>query len=107
MSMACHASGGLLATGGVDRKVLLWDVDGGFCTHFFRGHEGVVTVIAFHPNPETSLVFSGSLCVINCASPLASCLGLDNQLNARDDRIHFITVGELGIVRVWKSEGMF
>ncbi|KAI4371363.1 hypothetical protein MLD38_019608 [Melastoma candidum] len=174
MSMACHASGGLLATGGVDRKVLLWDVDGGFCTHFFRGHEGVVTVIAFHPNPETSLVLSGcddgtirvwnlfskksvsvlrehnsrvtsltfsedgwtllaagrdkvvsmwdlhkyactktiptyetieALCVINCASPLASCLGLDNQLNAREDRIHFITVGELGIVRVWKSEG--
>ncbi|KAF5195259.1 Transducin family protein / WD-40 repeat family protein, partial [Thalictrum thalictroides] len=38
MSMTCDTSGGLLATAGADRKALLWDVDGGFCTHYFKGH---------------------------------------------------------------------
>jgi WD40 repeat protein len=38
MAMACQASGGLLATAGAEKKVCVWDVDGGFCTHFLRGH---------------------------------------------------------------------
>ena len=33
--MACDASGGLLATAGADRNILVWDVDGGYCTHSF------------------------------------------------------------------------
>lgn len=71
-AMACHASGGLVATAGADRKVNVWDVEGGYCTHFFRGHEGVVTSIAFHPDPEKLLVctvsgeflLSSSICLI-------------------------------------------
>lgn len=54
--MACHPSGGLLATAGADRKVLVWDVDGGFCTHYFKGHKGVVSSILFHPAMDKSLV---------------------------------------------------
>ncbi|PON77530.1 Guanine nucleotide-binding protein, beta subunit [Parasponia andersonii] len=60
MGMACHPSGGLLATAGADRKVLVWDVDGGFCTHYFKGHKGVVSTVLFHPDPSKSLLFSGS-----------------------------------------------
>lgn len=56
MGMACHGSGGLLATSGSDRKVLVWDVDGGFCTHYFKGHKGVVTSIMFHPDVNKTLV---------------------------------------------------
>jgi WD40 repeat protein len=56
MAMACHASGGLLATAGADKKVCVWDVDGGFCTHFFRGHTGIVTTIMFHKDPKRLLV---------------------------------------------------
>lgn len=56
MSMAVHPSGGLLATGGADKKVLVWDVDGGYCTHYFTGHKGVVSCILFHPDPEKHLV---------------------------------------------------
>ena len=36
MGMACNASGGELATVGVDRKVLVWDVDEAYCTHYFK-----------------------------------------------------------------------
>jgi U3 small nucleolar RNA-associated protein 13 len=58
MGMACHVSGGLLATAGADGKVLVWDVDGGFCTHYFKGHQGVVASVMFHPDPNKSLVSS-------------------------------------------------
>jgi WD40 repeat protein len=58
MAMACHASGGLLATAGADRKVLVWDVDGGFCTHYFKGHKDVVTTLMFHPDTNKTLVSS-------------------------------------------------
>lgn len=56
MGMTCHPSGVLLATAGADKKVLVWDVDGGFCTHSFSGHKGVVTSILFHPNHDRLLV---------------------------------------------------
>ena len=58
MGMACHPSCGLLATIGADRKVLVWDVDGGFCTHYFKGHKGIVLSILFHPNSTKPLVSS-------------------------------------------------
>uniref|UniRef100_M0ZX77 U3 small nucleolar RNA-associated protein n=1 Tax=Solanum tuberosum TaxID=4113 RepID=M0ZX77_SOLTU len=59
MGMACDASGGLLATSGADGKVRVWDVDGGFCTHHFEGHKGVVTSIMFHPDPNQLQMRSG------------------------------------------------
>ena len=50
-----------------------------------------------------------AICVINAGTLLASCLGLDNQLSttkASASQIsHFVTVGERGVVRIWKSEG--
>lgn len=63
MSMTCHASGGLLATGGAggsERElggvIKVWDVDSGSCTHQFKGHHGVITSIVFHPDPKQLLV---------------------------------------------------
>ena len=31
-------SGGLLASGSADRTVRVWNTDGFYCTHVFRGH---------------------------------------------------------------------
>lgn len=48
-----------------------------------------------------------SVCVIYGGTVLASQLGLDDQLTVTKEsaqNIHFITVGERGIVRIWKSE---
>ncbi|XP_042443628.1 transducin beta-like protein 3 [Zingiber officinale] len=171
--MACHSSGGLLATGGADRMVCVWDVDGGFCTHFFKGHRGIVTCIKFHPNqlllfsggddatvrvwnlqskkcvavlekhfsPVTSLAISddGSIllsagrdkvvnrwdlqdysfkmtiptyemvetvCIIQSGDVFSPFLEVSNGKNtSSSDPVHFLTVGERGIVRIWSCEG--
>lgn len=54
--MAVDASGGLLATASADRRVLVWDTEGGFCTHAFKGHTGVVSCVQFHPDIHRLLV---------------------------------------------------
>ncbi|KAH9606107.1 hypothetical protein KSS87_021302, partial [Heliosperma pusillum] len=56
--MAFDASGRLLATARADGKVHVWDVDAGFCTHYFEGHTGIVTFILFHPDPNNLIVKS-------------------------------------------------
>lgn len=61
LAMEYDSTGTLLATGGSDRSVHVWDVPGGFCTHNFRGHTGIVTLVAFHPeSAQRELLFSAS-----------------------------------------------
>lgn len=36
----------------------MFDVEGGFCTHVFKGHTGVVLKVMFHPDPNRLQVFS-------------------------------------------------
>lgn len=41
------ATGTLLATGGADGSVKVWDIKGGFVTHTFHGHGGVISALSF------------------------------------------------------------
>jgi U3 small nucleolar RNA-associated protein 13 len=54
--MAVDASGGYVATASADKSVRVHDVQGGFCTHKFVGHSGVVLKVLFHP--KQLLLFS-------------------------------------------------
>jgi U3 small nucleolar RNA-associated protein 13 len=38
--------------------VKVWDIENGYCTHNFRGHEGLVTKVIFHPDPHRMQLFS-------------------------------------------------
>ena len=40
-------TGTLLATGAADSIIKVWDIRGGFITHTFRGHSGVVSALLF------------------------------------------------------------
>lgn len=40
-------TGTLLATGGADGDVKVWDIRGGYLTHTFRGHAGVISALHF------------------------------------------------------------
>jgi U3 small nucleolar RNA-associated protein 13 len=44
---ATDHSGALLATGGADGIVKVWDIRGGYVTHTFHGHSGLVSALKF------------------------------------------------------------
>ena len=45
-------SGSLLASGGSDGSVKVWDIQGGFVTHNFHGHGGLISALCFFQMPE-------------------------------------------------------
>ncbi|EED15266.1 small nucleolar ribonucleoprotein complex subunit, putative [Talaromyces stipitatus ATCC 10500] len=47
VTTAIDPTGTLLATGGADGSIKVWDIRGGFITHTFHGHGGVVTALNF------------------------------------------------------------
>ncbi|KAL7145954.1 hypothetical protein ABFS83_06G008900 [Erythranthe nasuta] len=110
MGMACHASGGLLATAGADKRVQVWDVDGGFCTHYFKGHKGLVTSIIFHPDPNRLLLFSGGddatvrvwdLTSKKCVATLEKHQSTVTSLAISEDGWNLLTAGRDKIVNIW------
>lgn len=50
LAMECDASGSLLATGSSDRIVRVFDIAGGFCTHTFREHTDIISIVRFIPS---------------------------------------------------------
>ncbi|OMO84994.1 hypothetical protein CCACVL1_10485 [Corchorus capsularis] len=110
MGMACHGSGGLLATSGADWKVLVWDVDGGFCTHHFKGHKGVATSVMFHPDVNKTLLFSGSddatiriwdLLANKCVATLGKHFSAVSSMAISEDGWTLLTAGRDKVVILW------
>ncbi|XP_076998293.1 transducin beta-like protein 3 [Tamandua tetradactyla] len=60
-SMAFDPTSTLLATGGCDGVVRVWDVVRHYGTHQLRGSPGVVHLVAFHPDPAHLLLFSSAV----------------------------------------------
>ncbi|KAK4981064.1 hypothetical protein LTR28_007117 [Elasticomyces elasticus] len=56
---AVDSTGTLLATGGADGVVKVWDIRGGFVTHTFHGHSGVISALHFF-QVDGSLAETGS-----------------------------------------------
>lgn len=47
VTTAIDPTGTLLATGGADGTIKVWDIRGGYVTHTFHGHGGVVSALCF------------------------------------------------------------
>lgn len=47
VTAALESTGTLLATGGADGVIKVWDIRGGYVTHTFRGHAGVISALHF------------------------------------------------------------
>ncbi|KAL8944582.1 MAG: hypothetical protein Q9216_000385 [Gyalolechia sp. 2 TL-2023] len=47
VTIAVDSTGTLLGTGSADGVVKVWDIRGGFVTHTFRGHNGVISALHF------------------------------------------------------------
>ncbi|XP_051138037.1 protein TORMOZ EMBRYO DEFECTIVE [Andrographis paniculata] len=90
-SMAISEDGWTLITAGRDKVVNLWDLHEYKCEKTIPTYEAVEAV-----------------CALNSTSPYASKLALLAQKNGRSissTSIHFVCVGERGIVRIWNSDG--
>lgn len=48
MAIAINSTGSLVATGGAEGAVKVWDIKKGYCTHNFKGHGGVITALVFY-----------------------------------------------------------
>ncbi|KAF2098614.1 WD40 repeat-like protein [Rhizodiscina lignyota] len=52
---AVDSTGTLLATGGADGVIKVWDIRGGYTTHTFHGHSGVISALHFFQVAAASL----------------------------------------------------
>ena len=107
VSVAIDRTGTLLATGSADGVVKVWDIRGGYVSHTFRGHTGVVSALTFFeanvPQKENGIAaenrrksrkqgYNGDSMVIEQA-----------QINGGDQTLSFrlASGSEDGKVRVW------
>uniref|UniRef100_A0A665WEJ0 Uncharacterized protein n=1 Tax=Echeneis naucrates TaxID=173247 RepID=A0A665WEJ0_ECHNA len=59
--MTFDSTSTLLATGGCDSTIKIWDVVKQYCTHNLKGSSGVVHLVQFHPDISRLQLFSSSL----------------------------------------------
>ncbi|CAL8305723.1 unnamed protein product [Merluccius merluccius] len=59
-SMIFDPTSTLLATGGCDGTIKLWDIIKQYCTHNLKGSSGVVHLVQFHPDMSLLQLFSSS-----------------------------------------------
>ncbi|XP_023677474.1 transducin beta-like protein 3 [Paramormyrops kingsleyae] len=59
-SMSFDPTSTLLATGGCDSTIKIWDVLKQYCTHNLKGSSGVVHLVQFHPDTSRLQLFSSA-----------------------------------------------
>ncbi|KAM8798534.1 transducin beta-like protein 3 [Eudromia elegans] len=60
-TMAFDSTSTLLATGGCDSTIKIWDMIKQYCTHNLKGSSGVVHLVEFHPDISRLQLFSSSM----------------------------------------------
>ena len=61
VELAFDSSGTLLATGGTDGSLKVWDIRRQYCTHNLKGGSGVYSLVQFHPSPDRLTVYGASM----------------------------------------------
>ncbi|XP_053194278.1 transducin beta-like protein 3 [Scomber japonicus] len=109
-SMTFDSTSTLLATGGCDGTIKLWDVVKQYCTHNLKGSSGVVHLVEFHPDISRLQLFSSSLdCGIRlwdlrssqCVCVLQSHYSAVTSLSFSSDGDTMISSGRDKICTVW------
>ncbi|TRY98994.1 hypothetical protein DNTS_001252 [Danionella cerebrum] len=112
-SMNFDCTSTLLATGGCDGTIKLWDVIKQYCTHNLKGSPGVVHLVEFHPDISKLQLFSSSAdCKIRiwdlrtskCICVLESHYSVVTSLAFSPDGQTLISSGRDNICSVWDLE---
>ncbi|XP_012910701.1 transducin beta-like protein 3 isoform X2 [Mustela putorius furo] len=106
-TMAFDPTSTLLATGGCDGAVRVWDVVRHYGTHHFRGSPGVVHSgrdkicvvwdLRSHQATRTVPVFESVEAAVLLPEEPAPELGVKSK------GLHFLTAGDQGLLRVWEA----
>uniref|UniRef100_A0AAR2J984 Transducin (beta)-like 3 n=1 Tax=Pygocentrus nattereri TaxID=42514 RepID=A0AAR2J984_PYGNA len=108
--MTFDSTSTLLATGGCDGTIKLWDIVKQYCTHNLKGSSGVVHLVEFHPDISLLQLFSSSLdCAIRiwdlrtskCICVLESHYSAVTSLAFSPDGHTLISSGRDKICTVW------
>uniref|UniRef100_H2ZTG7 Transducin beta like 3 n=1 Tax=Latimeria chalumnae TaxID=7897 RepID=H2ZTG7_LATCH len=109
-SMTFDSTSTLLATGGCDGTIKVWDVIKQYCTHNLKGSSGVVHIVEFHPDISRLQLFSTSMdCKIRiwnlqsskCISVLDSHYSTVTSLAFTPDGATLVSSGRDMICTVW------
>jgi len=107
------ASGSLVASGSVDRTVRVWDFSGYFCTHNFKGHTTLVSIVRFHParlqlvSLADSEVRLWDLKESSCVAVMKDHLTSISSLyfaKVKGSIFNLLTAGRDQVVNVWSLE---
>ena len=100
IAAAIDSDGALVATGGADGVVKVWDIKGGYATHTFRGHTGVISALHFFKLTQMESLNR----VKSKRKARSSDLRQAEEANPPLEgvaRIRLATGGEDGKVRIW------
>ena len=110
-ALAYDPTGTLVASAGADAVAMVFDVNRGHCTHVFRGHEGVVHRVLFHPDANVLQLVSSaadntvrvwSLGESSCLAVLRGHVGLPAALAFSPDGRTLLTGGRDELVYLWR-----
>lgn len=58
--IALDSTSSLVATGGADSTIKIWDITRQYITHNLKGSQGVLSVVVFHPDIKRLLIFGAA-----------------------------------------------
>ncbi|XP_052781403.1 transducin beta-like protein 3 [Mya arenaria] len=105
--MGFDSTSTLLATGGADSTVKLWDIHKQYCTHNLKGHQGIVSAVAFHPDTSRLQLFTAGedykvrawdLTTSRCTAVIGAHYSLVTTISFGHDGKSVYTAGRDGVV---------
>lgn len=110
--MTIDPTSSLVATGGAEGAVKVWDIKGGYVTHNFRGHGGIISALKFWNSGTQWKLASGSddykvrvwdLVKSKCLFTLDSHVSIIRGLDWNEDGTVLISGGRDKIVSIWDT----